>query len=112
MEEIIKQLKNDGIGVIPTDTLYGIVGSALSKKAVERIYEVKGRNTNKPFIVLISDFADLKKFGVTPTKDQNEYLKKIWPGRVSVIFPCSGKKFEYLHRGTNTLAFRFPRKNS
>ena len=40
-KEIIKILKNGGIGVIPTDTIYGLVGSAFSKIAVERIYKIK-----------------------------------------------------------------------
>jgi len=40
-EEIIKILKNDGVGVMPTDTLYGLVGSAFSKRAIDRIYKLK-----------------------------------------------------------------------
>ncbi len=41
LSEIIKILKNDGIGVIPTDTIYGLVGSAFSKVAINRIYKIK-----------------------------------------------------------------------
>ena len=39
-------------------------------------------------------------------------LKKIWPGKVSVILPCPDEKFKYLHRGTKSLAFRLPKKRS
>ena len=97
------------IAVIPTDTLYGIVGSAFSKKAVEKIYAIKGRDENKPFIVLISSVSDLKKFGIVLSIPQKKFLSRIWPNPVSVILPCSSKKFEYLHRGTKSLAFRFPK---
>lgn len=107
---IAKVIKNDGVGVILTDTLYGIIGSAFSKKVVERIYELKGRDENKPFIVLISDITDLKKFGIKITSAQKIFLSKVWPGPVSVILPCKNKKFEYLHRGTKSLAFRLPKK--
>ncbi len=101
-------LADNGIGVIPTDTLYGVVGSAFSQKAVEKIYSVKGRDENKPFIILISTIGDLEKFGIELLPGQTEFLNSVWPGAVSLILPCLKKEFEYLHRGTNSLAFRLP----
>lgn len=111
-KDLIKKLKSENIIVYPTDTIYGIVGSALSKKVVSRIYTIKGRDENKPFIILISRIEDLKLFGVKISPDQEKYLKSVWPGKVSVILPCKSKKFYYLHRGTNSLAFRLPKKKS
>ena len=99
-------LEKDGIVVLPTDTLYGITGRALSKKVIERIYKIKGRNENKPFIILISSYKDLEIFGVKINNEQAKFLKKIWPGKVSVIFPCTLIKFNYLHRGSKSIAFR------
>lgn len=99
-------LKNDGVAVLPTDTLYGIVGRAISKKTVERIYKIKERNEKKPFIVLITSYKDLKIFGVKITREQAKILAKFWPGKVSVVLSCLLKKFEYLHRGTKSIAFR------
>lgn len=64
LKNIIKILKSSGVGVMPTDTIYGLVGRAEDKKAVERIYKIKRRNKKKPFIILISNIQDLKKFGV------------------------------------------------
>ena len=93
-KDAITILKRGGIGVLPTDTLYGVVGSALSKKAVARIYTVRNRNQKKPCIILIHSIRDLALFGIS--------------GRVSVIMPCPYKKFAYLHRGIKTLAFRMP----
>ena len=49
--DLAKILKNGGIAVMPTDTIYGIVASALDSKAVERLYAVRKRNPNKPFII-------------------------------------------------------------
>ena len=43
-KEVIRILKNGGIGVMPTDTIYGLVGSAFSKKAVERINQTTCKN--------------------------------------------------------------------
>lgn len=102
-------LKKGGVGVLATDTLYGIVASAFSKSAVERIYRLKGRDENKPFIILISSSLDLKKFGVSLSREQKTFLESVWPGPVSVILSVPEKKFEYLHRGTKSLAFRLPK---
>jgi len=103
-------LKEGIIGVIPTDTIYGIVGSALNKNTVEKIYKLKKRSPEKPMVILISSQGELKRFGVKVTPWQKKILKKLWPGKVSVILNCPSQKFSYLHRNTNTLAFRLPAK--
>jgi len=103
-------LKEGAIGVIPTDTLYGICTSAFSKKSVEKIYKLKKRDQKKPCIILISDLQDLARFEIKLTKKQKEFLRKIWPAKISVILKCASFKFSYLHRGTKTLAFRLPKQ--
>lgn len=105
---LIEILKRGGIGVMPTDTIYGLLGSALNKNTVERIYEVRKRQKTKPFIILISDLKDLKIFKIKLKPFQKELIKKFWPGPNSLIFDCKLKKFKYLHRGKNSLAFRLP----
>jgi len=110
--QVIKILQTGGVGVLLTDTLYGLVGSALNKKTVARIYKLKYRQNHKPPIVLIASIEDLKIFGIEINNGIKESLKNIWPGPVSVILPCPYKKFEYLHRGTKTLAVRWPDKKS
>ena len=99
-------LMRNGVVILPTDTLYGIVGRAESKKAINRIYKIKGRDENKPFIVLITSYKDLKKFDVNIDMAQAKFLKKIWPGQVSAILPCKLVKYNYLHRGVKAIAFR------
>lgn len=109
---LVKSLKTGKIVVLPTDTLYGLVGQALRPKTVARIYTLKKRNPKKPVIILIGDITELKKFKITLSPKQKEVAKKIWSSRraSSIIFDCSFKKFFYLHRGTKTLAFRLPRQ--
>jgi L-threonylcarbamoyladenylate synthase len=102
-------LKEGAIGVILTDTLYGICGSVQNKKTVEKIYKLRRRKLKKPMIILIPSLNDLKIFKIKLKNWQRKILKKIWPGKISVILECPLKKFEYLHRGTNSLAFRIPK---
>jgi L-threonylcarbamoyladenylate synthase len=108
--DIANILRNGGVAVVPTDTLYGIVARVANPKAVERIYKIKGREKGKPCIVLLSSFDQLNDFGVdiaTLTGGQwSAFLHHIWPGKVSVVLPCGGSKWKYLHRGTGSIAFR------
>ena len=110
--EIIRILKNGGIGVMPTDTIYGLVGSAFSKTAVRRAYRVRRRNSRKPFIILIYSTEDLPKFSINLDSALKRKLNRFWPGKVSVILPCPNPKFKYLHRGAKSLAFRVPKTSS
>lgn len=109
MQNIATQVKQGKIGVIPTDTIYGLVGSALNKDTVERIYCLRKRTPSKPMIILISTIKDLEKFSLTPSRWEASFLNKIWPNPVSVVLPVPSRKWNYLHRGINTLAFRMPK---
>ena len=104
-------LKSGKIGVIPTDTLYGMSASIRFPESIEKIYEIKKRNPKKPLIILISSFNDLDYFGVNLSDSKKEILKKIWPGKVSVILKCPNDNLSFLHRNKNSLAFRLPAKN-
>lgn len=108
LKEAAKKLKRGEIGVIPTDTLYGVVGSAFCIEAVERIYKVKKRNPRKPFIILIESTSNIALFNVDYNKEKFN-PSSFWPGKVSVILPCFSEKFQYLHREEYALAFRLPK---
>jgi len=107
-KEAAKILRSGGVGVLPTDTIYGLVGSAFSKKTVEKIYQLKGRDHSKPFIILLSGVEDLSRFDISPDDFTQGKLAEFWPGSVSVVLPCPLDEYEYLHRGEKTLAFRVP----
>ena len=109
INEAAKQLSAGAIGVIPTDTIYGISASIANKEAIERVYEETGRPTSKPFIILINDTSQLKDLGIYLTQNQLHLLKKVWPGQTSVVIPVNDKNLGYLHRGKNSLAFRLPK---
>lgn len=112
VDKIIKLLISGHIGVMPTDTIYGIVGSALNPDTVAEIYLLRKRSSNKPLIVLISALDDLKKFDVILSKTQTDFLNKIWPSPVSIVLPCLSENYTYLHRGTQSLAFRIPKNET
>lgn len=116
--DLIKTLKNGGIVVMPTDTIYGVVGSAENKSTVERIYKVRNRPLEKRCIVLIGDLDELKKLDIVLNEEEKETLKEYWLNdfdlEIKKIRPTSvelrftNKNFTYLHLDNGFLAFRLP----
>jgi L-threonylcarbamoyladenylate synthase len=107
-KNLVERLKKGGVAIMPTDTIYGIVGQAQNVATVNRIYNLKKRDPEKPCIILIGNTNALAEFSITFSGEQEKKLKEFWPGPVSIIFDCEDKSLTYLHRGTKTLAFRLP----
>ena len=104
-DEAIQLLQRPGaIGVIPTDTIYGVVARAADQSAVERLYHLKQRD-RKTGTTIASNIDQLVSLGL-----KRRYLKAVehfWPGAVSVEIPCGGE-LSYLHHGLNRMAVRIP----
>lgn len=96
--------KAGSVGVIPTDTVYGLAARASDRLAVGRIYDLKDRDS-KPGTIIASDIEQLVDLGL-----KRRYLKAVsdyWPAPLSVIIPC-GEDLSYLHLGKSGLAVRLP----
>ena len=102
--EITDILNAGGVGVIRTDTLYGLVACAQNEAAVRRIYELKGRDDDKSPIVLI---ADTNAIFDSMDIQHKEYISHVWPGPVSVIIP-SKQAPSWIRRGNDSVAYRMP----
>lgn len=97
-------LKKGGVVVMPTDTIYGVVCSAFSKKAVNRIYKIKGRDKNKHLVVLISSLSDLKKFKGLPSLIRaNGRIVEIFKPKVSVILSSKLPAFRLVSKRNKNL---------
>lgn len=100
-----QQLQQPGtVGVLPTDTLYGVVARAQDMAAVARLYRLRQR-VHKPGPIIAAGIDQLVELGL-----KRRYLmpfEQFWPGPVSAVVPC-GPELECLHQGTYTLAVRIP----
>ena len=100
--KVIQLLKSGGVGVIPTDTVYGLVCRAADQDAVKKLYALKHRKL-KPGTVIAANIDQLANLGI-----KKRYLKAVeqyWPGAISIEIPHS---VAYLHQGTGRQAFRIP----
>lgn len=93
------------IGVIPTDTVYGVVARAHDQEAVTRLYELK-RREHKPGTLIAASVDQLVVLGFK--RRYLQAVEKYWPSPVSVIVPCM--ELAYLHQGVGSLAVRIPNK--
>jgi len=103
-ETVVRLLKTGGIGVVRTDTLYGLVAVANNDVAVERVFAVKGRANEKAPIVLISNMNQIFDQIDASISD---HLAKVWPGKNSVILP-SHRAPDWITRGNQSVAYRLP----
>ncbi len=127
IEEIIRVLSGGGIGVMPTDTIYGLVAGAHDVQAVEKVYQLKGRAPQRPFLVLVAHIAQIEEFDIVLSEQQKNILTGIWTAEsgyyakvvdlqyavversnrpISVVIPCMSDKYSYIHRGQNSIGFR------
>ena len=86
LAEAKQVLKDGGIIVYPTDTLYGLGCDAANKKAVEKIYSLKSRDKGKPLSILVSDYAMLLEY-CTVSSAQERILHALLPGPYTFILP-------------------------
>lgn len=101
----LASLINEGkIGVLPSDTVYGVVAKASDKEAVGRLYALKKRE-NKPGTIVAASIEQLEELGI-----KRRYLTAVeqyWPNPISVVIP-SGFNLGYLDLGKMSLAMRIP----
>lgn len=110
IDYIVNFLNRGKVIVYPTDTIYGIGCRADNKKAISRIYKIKKREKKKPLLILVSSMAMAKKY-CRINKEQVLYLKKAWPGPVSVVCLSRQKLPVELTGGLATQAVRLPKNN-
>lgn len=102
--KLVALLKNGAVGVLSTDTVYGLVCCAGNEAAVRRLYMLKHRE-NKPGTIIAGKIQQLIDLGI-----RARYLKAVeayWPNPLSVVVPC-GSNLAYLHQDKHSLAVRIP----
>lgn len=104
---LIKSLSADGVAVLRTDTLYGIVASVASETAVQKIYDLKQRQTDKACIVLIATESQILP-GTQWDEAHQRLADKYWPGPVTIISPVDASVPTFVTRGHDSLAYRLP----
>lgn len=101
-------IKQGGIVAFPTETVYGLGASAFDPSAIEQVFNAKGRPSDNPLIVHVSNLKQLSSF--TDHFDERARLlaEKFWPGPISLIFPKRSSVLDQITAGLPTVAIRIP----
>jgi L-threonylcarbamoyladenylate synthase len=97
--QIVQLLLAGNVGVLPTDTIYGLHCLAFSEDSKLKVAKLKNQELSKPFISIISHMDDLNLFDIALTNAVEAMLKTRWPGPNTIILPTK--------QGT-TAALRWP----
>ena len=104
-------IRNGGVVVFPTRSLYGLGADAFNAGAVNRIFHIKQRPANKPILVLIKDKDELDRLAVLVPHAATAIMERFWPGRVSIVFKAKEGFPVNLTSGTGKIGIRLPGHN-
>lgn len=85
LKEVANIIKQGGIAIFPTGTVYGIGTNGLNEEAVKKLYEVKQRPLNKPISLLVNSIEMINKIAKDITNLEYELIKKFFPGPLTII---------------------------
>lgn len=107
MKEIVEVIKNGGVVIMPTDTIYGIIADATNEKAIQKVYEMKKRNENKPMLMLVNGIKMLNQYVSSINDIENKLIDELWPGALTIIFNKKNVS-DLLTGGLGTVGIRYP----
>lgn len=101
-------IKSGGLVAFPTETVYGLGANALNEKAVQSIFKAKGRPSDNPLIVHISDKNELNNIVKSIPPGAFPLMDKFWPGPLTIIMNKSDAVPAVITAGLDTVAVRMP----
>ena len=101
-------LKNGGLVIFPTETVYGIGTNAFNINAVKRLYEVKKRPLNKPISLLVSSMDMVNQIAKDISDIEYELMKKYFPGPFTIILKKSNIVPDIVTANQDTVGVRMP----
>jgi tRNA threonylcarbamoyl adenosine modification protein (Sua5/YciO/YrdC/YwlC family) len=112
MAMVIEALKNDGLIIYPTDTVYGLGWSIHSPKAFDKIVRIKGKNALKEnFSIICSDISQVSQFTMHINNSTFKLLKKNLPGPFTFILNANSNVPKFHKTKKKTVGIRIPNNN-
>ena len=102
IDDAIESLQNDGVIIVPTDTLYGLAALSTSEAAIDRIYEIKKRSKDKLLPLIVNSYKMLKDV-IDIDDSVLEKLKKFFPGPLTIV---AKRKESFNYYNAQTIAVR------
>ena len=85
IQRAVEALSSGKIIAIPTETVYGLAASALQPEAVKRLWELKGRDSSKPFAIAVKSLEDSLDYVPDMSPLAKRLARRCWPGPVTLV---------------------------
>ncbi|MBC6360776.1 L-threonylcarbamoyladenylate synthase [Lactobacillus apis] len=109
IDEAVKLLAAGKLVAFPTETVYGLGAIATNEKAVKSVYAAKGRPSDNPLIVTVSDEAMVSDYAKEIPERAQKLMKHFWPGPLTILlFVKPNALPKAVTGGLDTVAFRCP----
>ena len=99
---------NDGVIAYPTETVYGLGANALSNVAVEKVYQLKQREKNKPILVIASNLEQVMELVKIFPDVARALVRHFWPGPLTIVFKAAPYLAKPLLGNGNSIGIRIP----
>ncbi|WEV39305.1 L-threonylcarbamoyladenylate synthase [Lactobacillus sp. ESL0680] len=109
IDDAVKLLAAGELVAFPTETVYGLGAIATNEKSVKGVYAAKGRPSDNPLIVTVSDAEMMAKYAKEVPERAQKLIKHFWPGPLTILlFVKPGSLPSAVTGGLDTVAFRCP----
>ncbi|MEA1964150.1 MAG: L-threonylcarbamoyladenylate synthase [Candidatus Aerophobetes bacterium] len=108
IKEATKWIKRGKIAAFPTDTVYGLGVDAENKEAINKLYRLKKRPKNKPFVLFIIEKEEALRFAKTIPLSAQKLINEFWPGPLTLIFQANISCPPDLISKEGKIGIRFP----
>ena len=108
IERLVEVINNGNIAVVPTDTVYGIIGDATNIDVIHKVYEVKKRDYSKPLILMVSSIDMLEKYVLEINDIEKKLIDRYWPGKLTILFKKNNNIDDLITSGSNLVGIRYP----
>lgn len=108
LREAADVLRRGGLVAFPTETVYGLGADAFAAKAVEKVFEAKGRPPDNPLIVHIADIRHFFDMSETISSTARKLAEAFWPGPLTLVVRHRGQFPSIVTAGLPTVAVRMP----
>lgn len=108
LKKAAQLIKQGGIAIFPTETVYGIGANGFDERAISKLYEIKQRPLTKPISLLVYSIDMINSIAENITKEEYALMKKFMPGPLTIILKKKKIIPNILTANSDTVGIRMP----